>query len=832
VTDTAQGGAGLQAERLAETIRGMRLPFMLVLPVLALSVAVFYGHVSDHALTAWAGLLLAVYGLRLLFARAYARNPAAAGLRSWLAGLYVLMALSGLAWGGLPLLAAQQSSEGLRTAAIAAVLAVVGFGVRQLSRLPPAFGAFAGGAILPAAIVYASAANVSGLGLFATLLVFLIAMQLQVQRLSRLLEIERSDQERRNELLAARTRITDVLRGVRAATWDLDLRSGRIDLGDAWADLLSESSPEWRMAADQLAERIPAEDLDRSRPALVATLKGQTSEFTVEHRVRADGGRLLWIQTSGRVLERDPRTGRALRVGGLNVDVSERRRAADALAESEARFRDFSRASADQFWELDQQGRFTWISDSLPMAFGISHAEAIGRRIQDIADPAADPQHEEFARYAAAWRARLPFRGLRLRVGGRWGEASGVPVFGPDGAFRGYRGATTDVSARVAVETTLAELNRSLEQRVEERTVELREREQQFRTVTENIPALAVRFDQHVVCRFANAAYARAVGLPPERLVGRTLREILGPGRYAGEQARIEQVLAGSPVQFEQAHHTLPERTLEVMLVPYRRPDGMQDGYFAFAHDVTERKAAEAALEERVRARTADLEAANQEMEAYSYSISHDLRAPARAVAAFSKILATEQAARLDAEGRSLLARVTEAGLRMGQMIDGLLGLAQIKRSALNRQRLDLTTLARVLWEEITAGEPQRRVEFTVEKDLAADADPVLMRSVLQNLLSNAFKYTRHVPHAQVHLGAEQIAGRTTYFVRDNGAGFDMQYAANLFGVFKRLHGYHEFEGTGVGLATVQRIVQRHGGRVWAEAIPGRGAVFRFTLGA
>jgi light-regulated signal transduction histidine kinase (bacteriophytochrome) len=239
-------------------------------------------------------------------------------------------------------------------------------------------------------------------------------------------------------------------------------------------------------------------------------------------------------------------------------------------------------------------------------------------------------------------------------------------------------------------------------------------------------------------------------------------------------------------------------------------------------------------LESRVRDRTAQLEASNRELEAFSYSVSHDLRAPLRAIDGFSRMIEEDYADKLDETGRGYFARVRAASLRMGQLIDDLLELARISRAALNRQRTDLSAMAREILRDLAEADPSRRAEFSVAEQLTAEVDPVLARVVLDNLLHNAWKYSSQQDLAQIAFGAEVRGSgderETVYCVRDNGAGFDMAYVDKLFRPFSRLHAATEFAGTGVGLATVQRVVHRHGGRIWAEARVGGGASFYFTL--
>lgn len=237
-----------------------------------------------------------------------------------------------------------------------------------------------------------------------------------------------------------------------------------------------------------------------------------------------------------------------------------------------------------------------------------------------------------------------------------------------------------------------------------------------------------------------------------------------------------------------------------------------------------------ATLEHRVAQRTQQLELANKELESFSYSVSHDLRAPLRAIEGFSAALSKMYEGQLDERGQDYLQRVRAATRRMGVLIDDLLELARTSRAELRRREVDLSVMAQGVAAEIAAVQPERAVQWDIAPDLKTHADPQLMRAVLDNLLGNAVKFSGKRPDARVVFNAEQEGGRTVYVVRDNGVGFDMAYAGKLFGAFQRLHAADEFEGTGVGLANVQRIIHRHGGRVWAESEPGEGASFYFTL--
>lgn len=247
--------------------------------------------------------------------------------------------------------------------------------------------------------------------------------------------------------------------------------------------------------------------------------------------------------------------------------------------------------------------------------------------------------------------------------------------------------------------------------------------------------------------------------------------------------------------------------------------------------DATEARAAREIAESRA-ALVAELERKNKELEAFSYSVSHDLRAPLRGIDGFSRLLLQEYSSLLDARGRDYLHRVCASARRMGELIDDLLELSRVGRAELVRTQVDLSALAQSVLGELARKEPERHVEIVIAETPSAAADPRLMRVVLENLLGNAWKFTGRVSAPRIEFRAEDVEGQTRYVVADNGSGFNQEYASKLFQPFQRLHNESEFAGTGIGLATVHRIVDRHGGRVWAESVAGSGASFFFTLPA
>jgi light-regulated signal transduction histidine kinase (bacteriophytochrome) len=303
---------------------------------------------------------------------------------------------------------------------------------------------------------------------------------------------------------------------------------------------------------------------------------------------------------------------------------------------------------------------------------------------------------------------------------------------------------------------------------------------------------------------------------------------------------RAREGLDGVPAVYQITRPDGSRRWLRASL--HRPPDAPPgaDECLGVAQDVTEEHEAKLALvrlnaelERRVAERTAELRAANEELDAFAYSIAHDLTGPLRSINGFAALLERDAGDRLDEESRSDLARIRKSSLRMASLISDLLQLSRLTRATVQRERVDLSSLAREVAEELGATQPDRRVEWRIRDGLLADADAGLARALLQNLLGNAWKYTRDRADPVIELGlAEAQPGSNEFFVRDNGAGFDMTGASRLFTPFQRLHSAEEFEGSGIGLATVQRIVRRHGGKVRAQGEVGRGATFYFTLPA
>ncbi len=377
----------------------------------------------------------------------------------------------------------------------------------------------------------------------------------------------------------------------------------------------------------------------------------------------------------------------------------------------------------------------------------------------------------------------------------------------------------------------ILEINRDVTQR----TIQ----ENKFRNLLESAPDAIVIVNGAGQIQLVNAQTERLFGYSREELIGKPV-EMLIPerfqGRHAGHRAEYAHAPRRRPMEagldLRGRRKDGSEFPVEISLSPIETEEGVLIS--SAVRDVTERQRFDQQirdLNEELEKRVADLAAMNKELESFSYSVSHDLRAPLRHIDGFARILRDEYSRDISPEAEQYLGRILVAANHMGRLIDDLLNLARIGRKELSRKNVDLGVLVGQLAADLSSEGSDRQIAWQIDALPERDCDPGLLTLVFSNLLSNAAKFTKNQTHPAIHVGAVTKDGEEAFFVRDNGVGFDPKYADKLFGVFQRLHSQEEFEGTGVGLATVQRIIHRHGGRIWAESQPGRGATFFFTLG-
>ncbi len=487
-----------------------------------------------------------------------------------------------------------------------------------------------------------------------------------------------------------------------------------------------------------------------------------------------------------------------------------------------AQYRELLEQAADGIFLADAQGKYLLANRAACEMLGYTQAELLRLTVYDVIAP------EEQAITPVRWaelRAGKTITSERLLVK-KDGTRVPVEIRGkllPDGRMQSI---VRDVTEHRRAEQAL------------------RESEARFRVIFEQaavgVAQVVSRTGKYVA---VNQRHCDIVGYTQAEMLGKTFQDITYPADLQPDLDLMQDLLAGKIHSFTMEKRYLHRNGslvwVNLSVSPMWGAGEEPHYHIAVVEDITERKRVESEirqlnteLERRVAERTAQLEATNKELESFSYSVSHDLRAPLRTIDGFSQALLEDYAADLAAEGKHYLERIRAATHRMSNLIDEMLTLARVTRSEMRRSSVDLSVLARGIAGELTKAQPTRVVEFVLGEGLRVEGDARLLHIALENLLGNAWKFTAHHPRAHIEFGTmTQDTGETVFFVRDDGAGFDMAYAAKLFGAFQRLHSPTDFPGTGIGLATVQRIVHRHGGRVWAHSEVERGATFYFTLG-
>jgi PAS domain S-box-containing protein len=589
-----------------------------------------------------------------------------------------------------------------------------------------------------------------------------------------------------------------------------------------------------RLAVGQKPMRyVHPDDLPAVEQAFARLVAEPGARMSIEARVRHADGSWHWVEWVATNLLDDPSVGAIV---SSNRDVTERKEAEEALRRSERRLRHM----LEQGWDLialsDAAGVVRYVSESVTSVFGHSAESAVGAQPLAAYHPDDAPgAARALQELLATPGARVPFEGRIRHADGSWRWIESVSVNLLDEPSVGAIVINArDVTARRQAEDAL------------------RASEERFRRMVEGGWDVLLLIDPDLTCLYASGAIVRVLGYTPAEFVGTQCLDHIHPddqAEVAANTAIVVSDAAQSPVrEFRVRHRDGSWRWVEAVGVNYLDDPALR-AIVVHAREVTERKLADeqiralnATLEARVRERTAELETAIGELEAFSYSVAHDLRAPLRAVNGYSKILLDDHGAHLPAEARHQLDQVRAATRHMGRLIDDLLRFARLGRQPLVLRRVDLGGVVREAWNDLGAERAGRQITLETVSELpACHADRTLLRQVVLNLLSNAIKFTRARGRAHVEVGWDpdarppcangQTHRRGAYFVKDDGIGFDMRHAQRLFDVFQRLHRAPEYEGTGVGLAIVQRIIVRHRGQVWADAAPDRGATFYFTVG-
>jgi PAS domain S-box-containing protein len=560
---------------------------------------------------------------------------------------------------------------------------------------------------------------------------------------------------------------------------------------------------------------MPPEEARRVADVLALLMAARQPLVRLENMNRHKDGHLVVFETSG-VAFYDAE-GRFKGYRGTDRDITERKRAEETLKESEKKYRSVIDNVQDVFYRSDKSGRLIMSSPSGARVFGYeSTEEMLGLPLETF----WQNPHER-ATVLSKIRETGQVNDYEATFVRKDGTAFPVSItahfyYDEAGAPQGTEGIIRDITERKRAEQAL------------------RESEERFRLFMHHFPGLAYIKDSATRVLFANQGFMTYLNTAPSEILGKINQDIF-PTEFADRSAADDRRVleSGQSEEIEEYYGGHIWSTYKFVLPqPDRAP--LLGG---FTLDITERKLAEEEirrlndeLEQRVAERTAQLEAANKELEAFAYSVSHDLRAPLRAMDGFSRILLEDYSAQLLPEAERYLQIVRENAQQMGRLIDDLLAFSRLSRQALNKQAIATGDLVRQVLADLGAERKGRQVEIIMGELPPCQADPGLLRQVWMNLLSNALKFTRGRELARIEIAWQEQDGESVYYVRDNGAGFDMQYADKLFGVFQRLHRSEDYDGTGVGLAIVQRIVRRHGGRVWAEGEPDHGATFYFAL--
>lgn len=523
-----------------------------------------------------------------------------------------------------------------------------------------------------------------------------------------------------------------------------------------------------------------------------------------------------------------PAVQRALRL------AEERRRRREAelqLRESEDHFRMLVESIKDYaIFMLDMDGHVTTWNTGVEVIFGYRAEEILGRSHACLyIESEAEKQLPERALELAAEHGRTEQTGWRLRQDGSRFQASSVVT-----ALRQESGRLQGFAVIVRDETEHRKASDHLVLS-----------EARHMAIVESALDAILSFDHEGVVLEWNSAAERLFQYSREQAIGRKIDTLVAnPALASLHKKGFAQYLVtgmghllGRPIEMTARRADGSEFPIELGLALI--PGSSPAMYSAVIRDIAKQKSSveeinrlNTELEHRVRDRTSELETANQELESFSYSVSHDLRAPIRHITGFVSMLQSHAGTKLDPEGRELLQSISAAADRMTRLIDALLAFSRTGRTDLRRRHVMLEPLVRAVQAELRTEIRDRQVEWRIGTLAEVEGDAELLRQVFVNLLSNALKYTRPRSVAMIEVNARRVGADLEVSVRDNGVGFDPRYTDKLFGVFQRLHRASEFEGTGIGLATVRLIVQRHGGRIWAEGEPGKGAVFRFTLPA
>lgn len=570
----------------------------------------------------------------------------------------------------------------------------------------------------------------------------------------------------------------------------------------------------------RIPELYPAEDVPLLMDRIAQRVPGTLSRRLLRHRLK--NGDVIEVETTSGPIALGGHQARLVAIS----DVTQRRQAERALRESRQRLQTITDNVPALIAYVDSGQCYRFVNKLHETWYGIPCEAYYGKTMREVL---GDDRYE-------AWRFQIEAALSGKTVSGEWQSQSAtrelfarmtcLPDFGEQGKVEGIYILGYDITERKKAEEALAR----------ERTL--------LRQVIDNLPDHIYVKDRELRYLLVNAPSMKARGITShDEIVGRSVFDFYPPDAAAQYDAEDRSIMETGKTLVNREQFSVQRDGQKkwhlTTKVPMRDVHDAIIGIVGINRDITEIKQGQevirelnALLEQRVIERTAQLEAANKELESFAYSVSHDLRAPLRSIDGFSQALIEDYRDVLDQTGAGYLRRVRNASQRMAQLIDDLLELSRITRREMRRESTDFSMLAQEIIADLRKEHPERTVEVSITPGIRLQADANLLRIALDNLIRNAWKFTGKQPRARIEVGMQKREDGPVYFVRDNGAGFDMSHAGRLFGAFQRLHSEAEYPGTGIGLATVQRVVRRHGGSIWVEAAPGKGATFFFTIGA
>lgn len=568
------------------------------------------------------------------------------------------------------------------------------------------------------------------------------------------------------------------------------------------------------LAPPDRADEIP-EILERIK-------KGELIDHYETIRVRKDGRQIYVSLTLSPIKDE---SGHITGISSIARDMTEQKRVDEQLRASSLYARSLIEASLDPLVTISKYGKIMDVNAATELVTGIPRARLIGTEFSDYF---TEPEKAREG-YKQVFQEGF-VKDYPLAIHHSSGKVTHVlynAVLYKNDAdeVKGVFAAARDITQRKLAEEALKEHERLLSSI--------------YDTVEDNLFYMAV--EKNDLYRFisVNKAFLRTTGLNYDQVAGRLVNEIIPePSLTMVLEKYKEAIQIKTVVQWEETSDYPAGRLIgDVSVVPVFTEAGNCTHLIGSVHDITARKRAEdeirklnQELEQRVIERTSKLEAINKELESFSYSVSHDLRAPLRAIDGFSKVLLEDYGDKLDEEGKRVINVICNSTAKMGELIEHILVLSRLGRKEMKFVDVDMGVMAESVYKELRQAEPRRSIQFVVKQLPAASVDEGMIRQVYANLLANAIKFTRPKNPAVIEVGGYRDKNEAVYYVKDNGVGFDMKFQDKLFGVFQRLHGEKDFEGTGVGLAIVQRIIQKHGGRVWAEGKVDEGASFYFAL--